>query len=69
MAYVAAHISDDHPWRCVVCDKLSKHSTETVIDHLETAHGLDKDRLKMERMESVYLYPATKEKDASTKTV
>jgi hypothetical protein len=56
-AYIAGHATGDDPWRCVVCDKISKHAEGSIMPHLVEAHGLDEGRLKMERGESVYLYP------------
>jgi hypothetical protein len=64
-AYLTGHATNELPWRCVVCEKISKHSEDAIIPHLIEAHGLDKGRLKMEREESVYLYPPAKVKVAT----
>jgi hypothetical protein len=71
VGYMASHLTDDTPWRCVVCEKVSKHGTEDIIPHMISEHGYDKGRLRMERMESLYLYPEAEVKDkyATAKTV
>jgi hypothetical protein len=60
VGYLASHLTDDKPWRCVVCETISKHSTDEILPHMTGVHGMDKGRLKMEREESVYLYPEVK---------
>ncbi len=55
VAYLAAHAVDYTPWRCVLCDVVSKHSEGEIMDHL-AGHGLDKARLRTEK-DGIFLYP------------
>ena len=57
-AYLTGHLTDEQPWRCVVCEDLTRHSEDQIMPHLMEAHGLDKTRLKTERGDAVFLYPA-----------
>lgn len=61
-AYLAAHGSEDNPWRCVVCDKISKHDDDGIMRHLTEDHGLDVKRLKKEHKDGIFLYPEKNER-------
>jgi hypothetical protein len=56
-AYLSSHATDDTPWRCVACDKISKHAEEGIMRHLTEDHGLDAKRLKKEHKDGIFLYP------------
>lgn len=57
MAYMAAHQTDDEPWRCVVCDKISKHADSDIMRHLTEDHEYPAERLKKEHKDGIFLYP------------
>jgi uncharacterized C2H2 Zn-finger protein len=58
-AYLAVHITSDDPWRCVVCDEITRHAEDGIMPHLTEAHGMDKGRLKKDK-DGIFLYPAGK---------
>jgi uncharacterized C2H2 Zn-finger protein len=39
VGYMAAHRTDEAPWRCVACEKLTKHSDKDIMEHMAGAHG------------------------------
>lgn len=45
VAYQSAHITDETPWRCMLCEKLTKHTHDGVVPHLMGAHNLLKDSI------------------------
>ena len=57
-AYKALHNVEKNNWRCMFCESLTKHSEEEIFDHLVTIHGTNKDRLKKEQGNEIFLYPA-----------
>jgi len=40
VAYQAIHTTEDFPWRCMLCEKLTKHSHDDMLPHLVGAHNL-----------------------------
>jgi hypothetical protein len=56
VAYRAAHITCDTPWRCVLCDKLAPIADEVVRLHMAGEHGLEAELLRQEG-DALFLYP------------
>ena len=43
VAYQAIHTTEDFPWRCMLCEKLTRHSQDGMILHLTGAHNIIKE--------------------------
>lgn len=59
VAYLAAHATAEHPWRCVICEELTPLPARFVHLHLATEHGLGSGLLFQEG-DSLFLYPPKK---------
>jgi len=59
VAYQAAHVTDETPWRCVRCERLTPVPDHRILVHLAGEHGLDVGLLRIEK-DGIFLYPPTK---------
>lgn len=57
LAYVAAHTTDDLPWRCTACEHLTPHSDDLIERHLEKGHGYKPANIKRDSDGNIYLHP------------
>jgi hypothetical protein len=57
VGYLASHITDDVPFRCMVCERLTKHSHDDIISHLVGAHNFPKAGLSIDRDGGVFHTP------------
>ena len=64
VAYQVAHRTEAEPWRCVLCERLTPVSDRWILVHLDGEHGLERERLTIEK-DGVFLYPPAKEEDKS----
>ena len=46
IAYKTKSGSEDEPWRCVVCDTLTRHTDEGIEPHLISVHDILNTRIK-----------------------
>lgn len=54
VGYLASHITDDVPFRCVVCEHLTKHSHDGIIPHMIGAHNFSKAELSIDKDGGVF---------------
>ena len=57
LAYSAAHLTDDVPFRCVACERLTKHSADGIIPHLVAAHNIPERELSIDKDGCVFHTP------------
>ena len=48
VAYQSAHVTNELPWRCMACEKLTPHADEDIIAHLGGAHNYPAELLTKE---------------------
>jgi hypothetical protein len=56
MAYRVAHAETEEEWRCVVCEKLTRHKEDEIVPHLVWAHNMPNDQLVQDR-DGIFLHP------------
>jgi hypothetical protein len=56
VAYTAVHTVDTATWRCVMCEHVTKIEEANLFAHMEQAHGLGKDKLRLDG-DALFLYP------------
>ena len=61
VGYTASHRTDDVPFRCVICEYLTKHSHEGIIPHMIMAHNLSAAELSIDNDGNVFHTPQGKD--------
>lgn len=57
VGYAALHSAGDDRWRCVLCEDMDKFTQEELYNHFTSRHDLDKNDLKLEKGDDIFLYP------------
>ncbi len=55
-AYQAMHFDGGPPWRCVLCESLTRHTDEGIMPHLVDAHNALAAQIRTE-LDGMFLYP------------
>ena len=57
VGFTAAHRTDEVPFRCVICEYLTRHSPEGIIPHMVGAHNLSAAELSIDHEGNVFHTP------------
>ena len=57
VGYRAAHTVDEVPFRCVVCERLTRHSSDDIIPHIVAAHNIPEAELSIDKDGNVFHVP------------